>query len=138
MALFGFPDLKIELDISTGGALGDMSAYITEISGWSKEAILQEITAAGDSDDRWAWTNLIKKGEIVLTGPYDNTADKLVVSTREAADLGAARTLQLTFDGATAADVETVETIIMKVERNSARDEFHKYSVTLRPTGAWS
>tara|TARA_Y100000310_G_C20414883_1_gene683820 strand:+ start:412 stop:828 length:417 start_codon:yes stop_codon:yes gene_type:complete len=136
MALFGYPDLKIRLDISTGGALGDMSAYITEISGYSKEAILQEITAAGDSDDRWAWTNLIKKGEIVLTGPYDNTADKLVVSTREAADLGAQRTLELTFDGATAADVETVECLISKVERIPSRDALHNYSVTLRPTGA--
>ena len=136
MALFGFPDLKIQMDISTGGALGDMSAYVTEISGYSKEAILQEITAAGDSDDKWAWTNLIKKGEIVLTGPYDNTADKLVVSTRDAADLGAQRTLELTFDGATVADVETVEVLISKVERNPARDALHNYSVTLRPTGA--
>jgi len=136
MALFGYPDLKIELDVSTGGALGDMSNYVTEISGYSKEAILEEITGAGDADDRWAWTNLIKKGEIVLTGPYDNTADKLVVSTRDAADLGAQRTLQLTFDGATAADVETVECLIQKVERNPARDALHSYSVTLRPTGA--
>tara|TARA_Y100000310_G_scaffold333905_2_gene412443 strand:+ start:14872 stop:15288 length:417 start_codon:yes stop_codon:yes gene_type:complete len=136
MALFGFPDLKIQLDESTGGSLGDMSAYITEISGYSKEAILEEITAAGDSDDRWAWTNLIKKGEIVLTGPYDNTANKLVVSTRDAGDLGAQRTLEITFDGATAADVETVEVLISKVERNPSRDALHAYSVTLRPTGA--
>ena len=136
MALFGYPDLKLELDVSTRGALGDMSNYVTEISGYSKEAILEEITGAGDADDRWAWTNLIKKGEIVLTGPYDNTADKLVVSTRDAADLGAQRTLQLTFDGATAADVETVECLIQKVERNPARDALHSYSVTLRPTGA--
>ena len=78
MAVFGFPDLKIELDISSGGALGDISAYVTEISGWSKEAILQEITAAGDSDDKWSKVGITRKSEIVLTGPYDNTTDKLV------------------------------------------------------------
>lgn len=138
MATFGYPELKIELDISTGGSLGNMSAYVTEISGWSKEALVEEITAAGDAVDRWASVGIVKKGEIVLTGPYDNTADKLVVSTRDAGDMGELRTLQLTFDGSTAADVETVECIIMKVERNPARDALHAYSVTLRPTGAIS
>ena len=73
MATFGFPDLKIELDTTEGGSLGDMSAYVTEISGWSKESLTEEITAAGDSADRWAKVGTVKKGEIVLTGPYDNT-----------------------------------------------------------------
>ena len=136
MAEFGFPDLKIELDVSTGGALGDMSNYVTEISGFSVEAILEETTGAGVAADTWAWTNLVKKGEVVLTGPYENTADKLVVSTRDAGDLGALRTLKLTLDGATAADVLIVECLIMKVERNPQRDSLHNYSVTLRPTGA--
>lgn len=136
MGLFGFPDLKIELDDNTGGTLQDISAYVTEISGWSKEQIIQEITAAGDSDDRWANVGITRKGEIVLTGPYDDTANKLVDITKVASDLGQTRTLQLTFDGATAADVETVEAIIMKVERNPSRDALHNYSVTLRPTGA--
>jgi hypothetical protein len=136
MALFGYPDLKIELDVSSGGALGNISAYVTEISGWSKERITQEITAAGDSDDRWADVGITKKGEIVLTGPYDNTADKLVDITKVSTDLGETRTLQMTFDGSTAADVETVEAIIIKVERNPTRDALHNYSVTLRPTGA--
>ena len=138
MALFGFPDLKIELDDDSGGTLKDISAYVTEISGYSKEAIVEEITAAGDSDDRWGWTNLVKKGEVVLTGPYDNTVDKLVDITKVASDLGQTRTLQLSFDAAVGADVETVEAIIMKVERNPSRDSLHAYSVTLRPTGAVS
>ena len=138
MATFGFPDLKIEVDTTEGGSLGDWSSYVTEISGWSKEAILEELTGAGDSDDRWGKVGIIRKGEVVLTGPYDNTTDKLVHATKDASDLGETRTLQLTFDGATAADVETVECIIMKVERNPSRDALHAYSVTLRPTGAVS
>ena len=138
MAVFGFPDLKIEMDTTSGGSLGDISGYVTEISGWSKEAIVQERTAAGDSDDKWDKVGITRKSEIVLTGPYDNTTDKLVDITKVASDLGETRTLQLTFDGATAADVETVECIIMKVERNAQRDQLHNYSVTLRPTGAVS
>lgn len=136
MALFGFPDLKIELDTTEGGSLGDLSSYVTEISGWTKEALVEEITASGDAVDRWAKVGIVKKGEITLTGPYDNTTDKLVHATKDASDLGETRTLQLTFDGATAADVETVEAIIMRIERNPSRDALHAYSVVLRPTGA--
>ena len=136
MAVHGFPDLKIEVDTTSGGSLGDISAYVTEINGWTKEAILQEITAAGDADDKWSKVGITRKSEVVLTGPYDTTTDKLVDITKVASDLGETRTLKLTFDGGTAADVQTVECIIMKVERNPQRDQLHSYSVTLKPTGA--
>ena len=136
MALFSFQDLKIELDVSEGGGLGDISAYVTELTGWTKDAVHEEITSAGDAADRWAYIGLIKKNEITLTGPYDDTANKLVAITK--GGLGETRTLQITFDEGTDADVETVETIVTKVERNPQRDQFHQYSVTLRPTGAIS
>jgi hypothetical protein len=136
MARFGFPDLKIELDINSGGALGDISAYVTEISDRSIEAILEEITAAGDTVDNWAAVGITKKGEITLTGPYDNTADKLVLITNQAGDVGETRTLKLTYDGATAADVLIVEAIIKSTSHNASRDALHAYSVVLQPTGA--
>lgn len=136
MARFGFPNLKVELD-NSGGALQDISNTVTEINGWSVEAMLQEITAAGDDDDRWAYVGIKKKSEVVLTGPYDDTANKLVAVTKGAE--GATRTLKLSFDenlsGHAAADVINVEAIIMRVERNPSRDQLHNYSVTLRPTG---
>ena len=135
MAVAGFPDLKIQMDVSSGGALGDISAYVTEMGGWSKEAVLEEITAAGDSDDRHAKVGITRKGEIVFTGPYDTTTDKLVDITKVGSDLGETRTIELTFESG---DVETFEAIIMKVERNPTRDALHSYSVTLRPTGAVS
>lgn len=136
MALFGFPDLKIELDIAVGGALGDISAYVTTIGGWSREALLEEITAAGDNDDRWASVGLLQKSTIPLTGPYNDAAGGLVAITKGGE--GGQRTLQLTFDGATAADVEQCETLINKVERNPSKGTLHAYIVTLRPTGAIS
>ena len=135
MALRGFPELKIELDAS-GGSLVNISAFVTSIGGWTKEALTEELTAAGDTTDRWAAVGITQKSTIELSGPYDDAANSLVALTKDAAALGATRTLQLTFDGATAADVETVECIIMSVARNPQRGQFHGYAVVLRPTGA--
>lgn len=134
MTRFGFADLTIELDTTEGGALGDISAYVTTINGWTRDRILQEITAAGDANDRWADVGVLMKEEVVLTGPYDDTAGGLVAITKGAE--GETRTLQLTFDGATAADVETVECIIKRCRRTPSRGALHGYEVTLRPTGA--
>lgn len=134
MAKFGFPKLKIELDKSVAGALEDISAFVTSINGYSIEAILEEITAAGDAGDAWDFTGFTQKALIELTGPYDNTADKLVESTRDKE--GEVRTLKLTFDEGTNADTREVETIINKTDRSPARGTFHEYKVTLRPTGA--
>ena len=135
MVRFGFPDLKIELDDDAAGTLQDISAFVTEISDRTIEAILEEITAAGDSVDNWAAVAITKKGEITLTGPYDNTAAKLVLITNQAGDVGQTRTLQLTYDGATAADVLIVECIIKSTSHNASRDALHAYSVILQPTG---
>ncbi len=133
MALFGYPDLKIELD-DTGSTAKDISSVVTSINGYTKEAIIEEITGAGDAVDIWAAIGLVKKSEIVLAGPYDDTTDKMVNITKGA--LGDTRTLKLTFDGVTAADVEIVECIIKQISRNPARDALTQYEVTLQPTGA--
>ena len=138
MVRFGFPDLKIELDDNAGGTLKDISSVVTEISDRSIEAILEEVTAAGDTVDVWAAVGITKKGEITLTGPYDNTADKLVLITNQAGDVGQTRTLKLTYDGATAADVLIVEAIIKSTGHNASRDALHAYSVVFQPTGAIS
>lgn len=133
MALSGFPDLKIELDASVGGALTDISAYVTEINGYTVEQVLEELTAAGDATDRWAKVGFEQKSEIVLTGPYDDQANSLVALTLDGE--GETRTLKLTFD-AGATDTRQVETIIRSTQRNPSRGAFHGYVLTLRPTGA--
>lgn len=129
-----FKDLKIELDTS-GAVLTDISQYVTGINGWSKERLLEEVTGAGETTDRWKPLGFLQKGEIELTGPYDDAAGGLVALTKDWSD-DAERTLQLTFDGATAADVESMEVLLQQVQRNPARGQLHEYVVTLRPTGA--
>lgn len=133
MALHGFPNLKVELDDETP-ALKDISAYVTTINGWTKEQILEELTSAGDDDERWGVVGLDRVEPVVLTGPYDDTADGLLDCTK--ITWTQARTLQLTFDMAGAADVQTVETYIRSVSLQPERGKLHAVVVTLQPTGA--
>jgi len=134
MPNFAFPDLKVELDDGVP-TLRDITAFVTAINGYSKERIIEEVSAAGDSTDRWKGIGFEAKAEIELSGPYDDTALGLVAITKAWND-DAARTLQITFDGAGALDVETVECILKRTQRNPARGQFHQYIVTLQPTGA--
>ena len=136
MGKFAYPDLKIELD-KAGDTLQDISAYVTEINGWTKERIIEEITGAGDAVDRHADIGFLQKSEVVLTGPYDDTVDKLLDIVKAWND-GTERTLQLTFDEGTDADVETVECLLKSVARNPTRGGFTQVVVTLQPTGAIS
>ena len=133
MALFGYPDLIIELDDS-GSTARNVSSTVTTMSGHSIDSILEETTGAQGAEDEWAAVGVTKKGEITLSGPYDNTANKLVAITKGAA--GSTRTLKLTFDGSTAADVLIVECIIKSIKRNPSRDALTQYEVVLQPTGA--
>ncbi len=134
MALQGFPALKIEIDASVGGALTDISAYVTEINGYTVEQILEELTSAGDASDRWGVVGFEQKSEIVLTGPYDDQANSLVALTIDGE--GELRSFQLTFDDPGASDTRAVECLIRMTSRNPSRGALHQYVLTLRPTGA--
>lgn len=135
MAVFGFPKLKIELDASVGGALTDISADIRTINGWTVESLLEELTAAGDNTDRWGVIGFTQKSDVVIEGPYDNTASHYVAIVK-AAGVGSTLSLRLTFDVGVAADVVNVETIISKLERVPANKALTNLKTTLKPTGA--
>jgi len=132
MPRYGFPDLKVEFD-NAAAALVDMSAYVWTINGMSKEAILQEVTAAGDDDAAWAKVGLNKVDPITITGPYDDTASTGPDVIFNAIGNAVTRTLKLTY-GST--KTTSVECIIRKYERKPSRGELHTYSVELQPTGA--
>ncbi len=42
MPQYGYPKLKIMLDTTDGGALVDISSYVTSIGGYSLERLLEE------------------------------------------------------------------------------------------------
>jgi len=131
MTKASFVDLTIQLDDAVGTPQ-DISAYVTSINGWSKERIIEEVTAAGDADDAWAGIGFLQKSEIVLTGSYDDTEDGLI-ELCEAWDDDTERTLTLTFVSGTTA---TVECLLKQTQINPSRGVFHAYIATLRPTGA--
>jgi len=133
MAIWGFPALKIELDDEVP-ALNDISAYVTTINGWTKEQILEELTAAGDDDERWGVVGLNKVQQITLTGPYDDTADGFYDSVSTV--ITDIRTIKFTFDMPGAADVQQVETYIVSLSVNPARGALHAVVCVLQPTGA--
>ncbi len=132
MPLEGFPDLVIDFDDEVP-VLQDISAYVTTINGWTKEQILEELTAAGDVDERWAVVGLNRVEPIVLTGPYDDAANGLYDCVKTNPHL--IRTIQFTFDVGVA-DVQKIESYIRSVSVNPARGAFHAVVVTLQPTGA--
>jgi len=133
MPIWGFPALKVELDDELAAAK-DISPYVTHINGWTKEQILEELTSAGDDDERWGVVGFNKVSPVVLTGPYDDAADSLydVVMIQWITP----RTLTLTFDMPGAADVQNVETYIESVEIIVERGKLQSTIVTLQPTGA--
>ncbi len=132
MAIHGFPNLTITLDDETGGAQ-DISAYVTHINGFAKEQILEELTAAGDDDERWINVGIDFAEPVVLTGPFDDAADSLydVVAIQWAT----ARTLTFNFDGG-GGDTQNVETYIESVETIVESGKLNSVVATLQPTGA--
>lgn len=130
MTKAAFKDLVIKLDKAT--VQKTITSYVTSINGWSLERLLEEVTSAGDTVDKWAAVGLAQKSEVVLTGPYDDTADGLYDIVSNWTD-DSEQTLELTL---VSGDVITVECLLSKYEVNPSRGAFHALVVTLRPTGA--
>jgi hypothetical protein len=130
MAKYGFADLKIEVD-NSGGSPIDMSTYITSINGFSIEAILEEITSAGDADERWAAVGVSRAAEIVFGGAFDDTVTTGPDAIFNA--LGDTREIKFTYGGS---KTSTFEAIIRRYDRSPAMGELTKFEVALQPTGA--
>lgn len=130
MTKYGFSELVIKVDASEGGALQDMSAYVQTFNGWDIEAVLEEITAAGDAAEAWAKVGLKRGGEVVLGGYYDDTATTGPNAVFNAP--GETRSLEITWGGT---KKTSAEAIIRRYQRTSAKGELTKYEVTLQVTG---
>lgn len=131
MTRYGYPDLKIEFDNSSD-ALQDMSQYVMDTPpSFDREAILEEITAAGDNDEAHAKVGLSKVNTIELGGAFDDTAATGPDVIFNA--IGDTRTLKVTWGSTKTSQVECV---IKNYVRNAVRGELTKFTVTLQPTGA--
>jgi hypothetical protein len=129
MATYGFDDLKIEVDATTGGDLADISAYILAINGITIERILEECTPAGAGWEVWFPTGLGKCEPIELSGAYDDTAatgPNVILN-----DPGATRSFAITYGGS---KITSGEAIIQKFTRGVKAKELTRFTCILQPT----
>ena len=136
MAKFGFDDLTVEFDNSSG-ALQNMSQYVDEVGGLDVEATLVESHTAGDSWAEMLFAGLKKASEVTLSGFYDDTAttgpNAIFNDIGCEATASGTRTLKLTW-GST--KTSSVETIIKNYRRRPAKGNLTRFEVALVPTGA--
>ncbi len=131
MAKYGSDDLVIQFDASEGGALQDMTQYVTEINEVNVQAVLEESTPFGVAWEESLYSGVKMVDDIELTGFYDDTAATGPDAVFNAP--GETRTLKITWGGTNSSSVET---IIAGYQRQAAVKESTKYTVTLKPTGA--
>jgi hypothetical protein len=129
MANYGQANFKVEFDATDGGALTDISQYVTEINEVTVERLTEESDAFGDSWREHLMTGIRTLGDITITGFYeDATVDAIFTGTH-----AVTRSLKLTWGGT---KTTAVETWIASYTRTASRGALTKYSATLRPTGA--
>ena len=109
-----------------------MAQYVMDTPpSFDREAILEEITAAGDNDEAHAKVGLNKVNTLDLGGAFDDqasTGPDVIFNS-----IGDTRTLKITWGSSKTSQVEC---IIKNYVRNAVRGELTKYTVTLQPTGA--
>lgn len=133
MANYGSANVVVEFD-NSGGSLVNISQQVLTIGGIEKEALSELSHAMGDAWEESLAVGVFRMPEIVLGGFYDDTASTSVNALAGGnSDLGAIRTLAVTY-GST--KKTTVETLIKKFRRIITRGELTKYELTLQPTGA--
>lgn len=119
---------KIELDASEGGALAEIQSYVTDITGFDREGVTEEITPVGAGNEAHGYIGLDRCAEITLSGPYDSAFESAVATP----GIGETRSFKITWaSGVTSA----VETIIKNYRRIGQRGAFTRFEMVLQPTG---
>ena len=124
MTLYGAPNVGFVL---LGGR--DIRGDLTEIKD-SQEAVVDETTALGDSDDTWAKV-VVSKYEGSLRGIY---SDSGVLTAFES---GSVQELMYALEGNTIGNEFTgIDAIRAVVTRNAVRDMLHRIEATFKATTA--
>jgi hypothetical protein len=131
MAKYGFATLRIDFD-DTAGTPQNMTSYILTFGGLDKEALLEEITAMGDSFAQWLATGISSAGDITLTGIYDDTAATGPIVVFGCPFTATTKTLKVTWGGG---HYSSVETLIVGYKDEVVNKGVTKFTVVLRPTG---
>lgn len=128
MANYGFDDLKVYIDDSDSTER-EITSYVTEISPFIVEAILEDAHTAGDSWVEKLFTGLKAGNEFTITGFYDDTASTGPVALMDS--IGDTRTFKVLY-GST--KYSTCECLIKSFDCTPGRGELTKFTCTLQPT----
>lgn len=129
MAQYNSSNIKIEIDVSVGGALQDITANVTEISGIKVSGGTVDSTPFGVSFPEVLATGMSTYSDITLKFFYDDTATtgmNAVFSPR------GVRSFKVTFGGSKSV---ACEVLITDYERIAKVGSVTSCSATLKPTG---
>ena len=135
MAKYGQADADIKIDISDGGALTSIKAYVDTINGVKVFKPTEQSDTFGDSWEEALQTGIRRLDPIEIEGFYDDTASTGpdAVLNVAAVTHAATRTLEVTY-GST--KKSTVEVWITSYERLFSRGRLTRYKAVLQPTGS--
>lgn len=120
MALFGAPNVGFVL---LGGR--SLAGYMTEIQD-SQEAVLEETTGLGDSDDSWAKVG-VNKATVKLMGIYNSTDFVTAV------EVATTQPLMYCLEGNTIGNEFTgIDGVKGKLDRNAVRDQLHRIEIDFK------
>lgn len=121
----GFSEWDISFDADS------LKAYVSELNGINVEAILEEVTAGGDTADAWASVGLVSGGEFSISGPYNDAADG-----PDDKFAGAGGTTFAVIVTWRSGKTSTFNAILRSYQRSAGRGELTKYEAMFRITGA--
>lgn len=128
-ARYGFDDFAITFNPGAGAQA--LTAYVTEFNGLDIEAVLEEVTAAGDAADVHAAVGLTTRSPFTIGGPYNdasNGPDDLFAGNE-----GDTFEVVITWGGS---KTSTFDAILKRYNRGASRGALTKFEAEFQPTGA--
>lgn len=126
---FGSPDLKIEVADKTG-VMQDLSKHVLENVEIDIEGLTEEGHGHGEAWVKQLFTGMKKGNEFTLGGIYDITAGTGPDAVLN--DVGDTRKVKITWGGTKYVELMAV---IKGYKRTAVRNELHKFSAPMLPTG---
>lgn len=130
MATYGPDDIKLEFDVTTGGALQDITSVVQSFNGMDIQAAVEDGAAFGSVFQQFVYSKFKTLSDVTLDVFYDDTAGTGTNAVFN--NPGDIRTFKTTWGGA---KTTSVETIIKSFARIPARGKLLMARVVLTPTG---
>lgn len=129
---------------SSTGSFRDITAQVISFSGFSPEAILEQVHGFGKTYEESAHVGVNRIPAITMEGPWDDDTSTGVAGIfGVASDLGAERVLRLNFAGGATGTTGALtnlklDVIVQSFGRQPARGALIPYRLVLQPTGAFA